>query len=1078
MTRARSTPSKSSPPPRGGRGLLFIGLGIVIAVAMLLVASRLDRGAERTERRIAAPIDVVPPAPLREDERAGGGSGGGEQAIAELERGAWVQVVDERGRLAQQYRAQRVEPLPDRWVSLERPRAQFFQSDGRVITLAADAGRARVSRRALETGSLAGSVEIRIHPAAPGGVEASLAEPPLLVVETDDARFDNVLGEIRCDGPVRVRSGAGSFDGVGLSMLVDPDAAVLERLVVDRATAPIRLDQTRRGTPSPAVAATPPSDEPSVTSAVPAQPQREAEPPRFYRLVLERDVVVTRIRDGRRTTLSGDRLVAVFAMGGSVGDAAVRPRRAAAPAGAASTVAALAFAAGIDEPVPESIEIAYTGRLVLEPAAETERLASADDRSFAMLALRPNAVTIIDESTESTVRCAKASFVEGEDLVEAFGWDDEPLTLASPRLAAEGHHFRLQRALGTGGFLGPGRLRLAAGGEHLADLAPRGDEIAAIDPATGAIRLARSAGSADPKAVAIEWSDGLELRYRAAVGDRVGGALRSARFVGDVAARGEGFEVRSATLEARFAETAGEEDDTPPLQRILAEGDDRAPARARRTDPAQPGRLAARTIDLVLATDASGRAEPSRLDATGGVEALDATQSLFGDRLAVVFRPRDGSARPDSEAIEVATAQAEGDLEIVVRGERAGASSVRAYASRLDGDAGRGVLVLHGDGADGVRIVRDALVADRLGMIELRQAERVATAAGGGRVRTFAAAVGDDRPVRVAFPSLPERPALMAEWSEDFRFVEAPRPGVDGELELSGGVRVRSAPDRSSTDALDARTLLLVLARDPSGADDPRGGVRSMLARGGAIVESRAWTDESRSGDPRLFRIAGEEIFYDLLTREGFVEGAGSLLAHVPEGSRDGGSGAVDGAAADAERIDGPRSALAAEGTTRFRWSRRLDLRRIEGERYQIDMHGDVEVVHLGFGSGGADGDAFAMSAGRLAAGLLRSRDRGDARARGADLGGTAIVESIEARSDDVRRVRIRTGEGDGGFDLECDSFSYSLATRVAVLTAAPGRAVVVTTRDRPQPVRAERVEWNLETGRIAIEGATGRVGR
>lgn len=1061
-----------------------MGIGIAIAVATLVVASRLDRGGEPKERRIAAPIDVVPPEALRDEERAGRAVGG-EQAIAELERGAWVQVVDERGRLAQQYRAERVEPLPDRWMSLERPRAQFFQSDGRVVTLAADAGRARVPRRALETGSLAGNVEIRIHPAVPGGIAASLAAPPLLVVETDDARFDNVLGEIRCDGPVRVRSDAGSFDGVGLSMLVDPEAGVLERLVVDRATAPIRLDPTRREReqPNASVDPAPPAAERQSSDPRPAERQ-ETGAPRFYRLVLERDVVVTRLREGRRTTISGDRLVAVFSMGGAVGDGPLRPRRGAAPIGPAAAVASLAFAAGADEPPPESIEIAYAGRLVLEPASEAERLASADDRSIEILADRPDAVTIVDASTESTVRCAKASFVEGEDLVEAFGWDDAPLTLASPRLAAEGGHFRLQRALGRGGFIGPGRLRLAAGGELLAELAPRGVDEATVDPSTGALRLERTAGDADPKAVAIEWSEGLELRFRASDGDRIDGALRSARFVGDVAARGEGFEVRSSTLEARFSELDADEEDTPPLERIVAQGaqgaqgDGSELARARRTGEAQPGRLAARTIDLALTTDAAGRAVPIRLDATGVVEAEDATQSLFGDRLAVVFLPRDGSTGADPDAVEIATAQAEGDLQILVRGERAGASSVRAYASRLDGDAGRGLLVLRSDEgeADGVRIVRDALVADRLGTIELREAERAATASGGGRVRTFAATVGDERPMRVEFPILPERPALLAEWRDGFRFVDAPRAGVDGELELTGAVRVRSTPDRSATDALDADTLLLALARDPSGGEDPRGGVRSMLARGGAVVESRAWTDESRSGDPRLFRLAGEELFYDLATREGFVEGAGSLLAHVPEGTRDGSSGAAaasrDGAAAEAERIDGPMSGLAAEGTTRFRWSRRLDLTHVEGDRYQVDMQGDVEVGHVGTGRGGAGGEAFAMTAGRLVAGLLRTLEGGSE--RGADLGGTATVESIEARSDDARRVFIRTGD----VDLECDSFSYSLATRVAILTAAPGRSVVVVTRDRPQPVRAERVEWNLETGRIAIEGATGRVGR
>ncbi len=227
-------------PPRA-RPFVLVGLGVGAAVVLLFVVSNLDRDrpASSAAPRIANATDIVAPSPLTDAERRGEGQGLENGPMVQLEQGAWVQVTDETGRLAQQYSAESVEPLPDRQMRLERPKAMIFQPDGRVILLSADHGKARVPKRALETGTLNDHVEIRLFRPQAGRPVDTTKDEPAIVVKADDAHFDNIIGEIRCEGPIHLESDAGTFDGEGMSMLLDPKGGELERLVIDRCTKPM-----------------------------------------------------------------------------------------------------------------------------------------------------------------------------------------------------------------------------------------------------------------------------------------------------------------------------------------------------------------------------------------------------------------------------------------------------------------------------------------------------------------------------------------------------------------------------------------------------------------------------------------------------------------------------------------------------------------------------------------------------------------------------------------------------------------------------------------------------------------------
>jgi hypothetical protein len=482
-----------------------------------------------------------------------------------------------------------------------------------------------------------------------------------------------------------------------------------------------------------------------------------------------------------------------------------------------------------------------------------------------------------------------------------------------------------------------------------------------------------------------------------------------------------------------------------------------------------------------VSPDAPSRAEPAR-PANPSAADLGAEIAAVEGRGGVQVR-LDGGVTPGAPA------------------SASPAETAWVYADALDGNGLTRQLAVTGED---VWVVRETIVADRMAAIRFDEANRVAESTGKGRVRAFpmsvapvANATDSGRPT--ARPALPAQQAMVVEWSDGFRFDERAGPG--GALELNGSVTVRSTPDRASTDAVDAAWLRVELVGElvGDGADAaPRGsatqdaaeaGIRRIVARGArgndgsvgapAVFASRRWTDESRSGDPRVLQLEGPEIAYDLVTREGSVVGAGKLLAHVPEATRDGGATAgVDRPEQAGETtMVGRRLGFGTTGTTRFTWRERLDLRAITmseaatgPSRFRVELLGGVQMVHAD--TTGAAVPSL-LTAARLEADFERLEEGGQAASDGAagvDLTGTAKLLAVRGFGDGTARVQFDTGE----FVVECDAFVYDTETQIATLTAAAGRSVVVVGTNPPGRRTAESVEWNLATGTLRVRNARG----
>ena len=159
-------------------------------------------------------------------------------------------------------------------------------------------------------------------------------------------------------------------------------------------------------------------------------------------------------------------------------------------------------------------------------------------------------------------------------------------------------------------------------------------------------------------------------------------------------------------------------------------------------------------------------------------------------------------------------------------------------------------------------------------------------------------------------------------------------------------------------------------------------------------------------------------------------------------------------------------------------------------DRYLVVMEREVEVLHAGL----QPEDTLSLTADRLEVTIERPDDATPARSKeqaternpeqdqkqepkpklldssGVELGGPADLVRVRG----IGRVFVRTPE----HDVECSEFDYNVDTQIAMLRADPGRVVTVQSKGAATPIRAERVQWDLRTGRIRILGGEGAISR
>ena len=1082
----RAAPSDREWRRRRIRPYLWTVIAVAVSVALVAVAWMVDhrrtddRRASKTRQRPVA--ELVTPSPLSDQERSGGGPKFGSQESVRLQQGAWVQVADAKGNLKQQYTATRIDPLPDKRLSMAEPRAVLYGDGGRIVTMRADAMTARVPKRALESGKLTGNVVIRIYRSRNGAPVDLKNDAPDVTVESPEAAFDQASGEIRCDREVRIAGEVIVFNGQGLSLTLSADGKNIERLVVDRALEPVRISRSAveaqskkrakeaaeaaaqpgaaavAGAPAagatttaaptaPAVAANQPPAAPAASGKKGAgkATQKATAPagPRLFLLTLYDDVEVVSYEGDRTTTVRGDRLDSYFIMKGGSGMslAAQDPfgppsapfPEVALPGNRAAQLAALAIAAAPDDDA--LVTVAFTGRLVMAPAPEGTPTLGQPEGVRMVVNGRP--ARIEDSKSQAVLQAKRISLESKVDRVELVGAVDDPASIETPNFTLGAAHFTLDRSTGRGGSDSPGTIVM---------------------------------GGAGSKPLVVSWSKQMTLALQPGTGDAEG-SFRGAEFTGDVDVRSPDIELRAGQLSVE-ALPVGKKD-VP--RRIVASGGVQAKSLG-----AAGGSFGADRVEIALTPNASGEAQPRTLLATGNVMAGDDAQTMWASTLRATFveaKAKPGAAskpatKPSADA-KAARDDAGGmksDLgEIVAEGpvELRMADGGRVFANRLEGDGlGRNARLIGPD----VLVVRGNLVLDQLANIQVQEQPARMNALGPGRASAFKDPVLQASEGKIGRPKIAGVPQMQATWRESLSFADGAVKPKDGSADrglllLQGAVKVRASREPREAEALDAEEVQIEVMPRGKGAvrsakATPEGdmqGIGTMRATGEVRLEARQWTDGTRTGDPRLFRLNAPNIAYNGADGSALVDGAGSLLVFDPPPP------------VEPAKADEPKSPFSPHGTTRFTWKRSLEMEPRPDGTSRITLQRDVVMDHLG-NSTTATGT---LTADRMMATVRGVEGAKPAAAKGdvsMSLGGPAELTKVAADG----RVVVRTAD----MDIEAGEFELDVPSQIGVATAEEGRLVTLVRRGSAMPMRAHAFRWDMVKGTISVQGARGAIGR
>lgn len=1021
-----------------------VAAGLLLGIVLLLDGSRPEQiqSAESTEV-----VDLIGPSGLNEQETASGGILDPDIGL-DLPAGGWVQIADSNGNLAQQYRCEHLDPNPSEypahWIDMIRPQVELYLSNDRLLTITGDRAVAYAPSRALETGRITGNVRINLYEPVDGQIADPSLHSPSLEMRTTRAEFDNFLGKIACDDRIDLVTPTETMAGHDLQVLLNSQADRIEYLTMARLdylliqpeeeAVALRPDPTwppRRlaSRPTRTHEIRPASYRTAATTTAP-----DTSDAIFYTLTLNENIRILQgdIRDGKVVT--GDDLHVTFSLESDAleGQTTRRtedalPMARAMPWPVRLAWMTLASSGTAPVPGPDDILLTCDGPVTMVPVEDpNDRLASPDETRAELVG---SPVYILDSAEFTEITCDRVLYHAIDDRFDLHADEGGEVIVKDNRLRARGSHLWISREHGQGGFVDAGTVSMLARAEPATNQppAPIPDPTAANQPLdSGASRTEGTPGTE----LDITWTGGVDLA----------------------------FEPTSSS-------------DQPVLQQIVFNGD----VDVHSVD----GVISCQQLKMQFEKNGDGKAVPARMTAVQQVMARNDDQTIWADDLDVTFAQAPPSettseAEPsDSESLigsdtRVQDVYANGDVQVLL------ADGARAFADKLEADAAQEVVELTGED---VVIARDDMLIDHGRSVTLRRKEGTAHWEGPGQARLLTSPLDLQSNTRIKRPTVkprrkgdPPTVTMRARWNDAMDYDSNFNEGA-GEIKLSGAVSVIAEPAPGERNQLDGSTLILQFSnlepalgteRARSDSGSPFGGTESgrvlerLIARGDARLEQRAWATEDRTGEPRIFYVAAKHLTWNDLKEQAEVVGDGELVIRDPivEGTPD---------------SQDDRGLFKGPGTSRFVWTRRLDMARDADGGFDLSMEGDVEGIYRGL----TKQDIASITAERIEA---RTRPTADPRVEQArnpedsvlDLGDDMDIDRLMATG----QVYIATPRR----RVDCDLFDYDVGTSLAKVSAASGRTVSILTEGSPTPVRAGSVLWNMDPAidTITITGARG----
>ena len=1008
------------------------------------------------------------------------------------DRGGWVRIADEHGRLKQQYRADTLEPAPDDlgpgWIKVQGADLRLIDPNtAQEIRLRAEQGELLAPSGGVQRGTLTGGVQVELR-------ESPEAEPTL-TLNTSEVSFDEILGEIRAESRMVAEGERGGFIGSKLVIRTAADGSPVR--ITLQSLEVLTLTEAEEET---APTTTKPSATPQQNAPASPNTNSRDQLPRRYEAVLT---------DNVRVTFPGQREVqaetAITRFGGNTLTLSELPPEQPIP-GRAAFMARNAFA-GVED---ETIRVTADGPLVIVPL-----VAAGSNESDLVLTGQP--VTLRE------FRDPESPIVVTGNRVEAWrsgrgrltANDDGQVLLQDDIVTAKAAALEWNRTKGDASLVGPGVVTLQD--EATATTITFADE-ASIEGDEGGLRprQVRFMPALVTRAEATLQADVLAAEFRE------GGGLQAVDAQGNVELNESTQQIRASRLRAVYPKS-GSSTNEPSL--VIAE--DRVVLVDGRGRRATGGRLEARPADgwaeltgsgvSILDEDLRLEGESLQLDdlagrvtvqgrgrlrregdeqlrvnwaesavfqrdsedagglvqIAGNVSVRDADLRLEGaDRLTLGLQTVDGETKPQAFA-------AEGDVnltfvpeEAALRGERVDASFdalgqptellLRGKASVQQ--AGREIAAEAIDARFGTDENNETTITSVLAetQVRVRDEERLAFGArldrGPDGVATLTGA-----PVQLVASGWAFETSGAVHLAEDTTAAKADGPGslrAFDPIVLPEGLP-RRAPAIPTAHTLHARwnggltvdasnenTLQATFRGDVEADGAPEDGERFRLQadamvcafdRASTVKEGRL-REVVLSGQARVERTTGD---FSGNTPPDLLSIRAQTITMSPSGNTVNaeGSGQVVFRSADQSQ-EGP---FRGAGESLLEFQEELRLRPAPRERLVIELAGEVGCIH--------QDSAGALST--LTAETLRATVSGTSEGR--DLSGIAAEGGVVVRTP-TREVVA------GRFDADLDG---GLAEATAV---RPAR-ITITERANGRSWTADSILWDLEEDRIRVRG-------
>lgn len=1018
-----------------------------------------------------------------------------------------VERADPRtGRLAQAFKWKRLDPEADFLFNVTQPEAEVHLSPNRVIRMRADAGQIVAPNNYPQSGEFRDHVVITMYECEPGrAVDLSPgSKDTTLVMHLDGvARFDTTLGTIESADPLHVTTKQVDFTGRGLKLTYNQVARRIDYLEIAHG------DQLRF---HPELKSKGASEQPApaapVAQAAPVAPSESAEPEppdiQHYQVVFNDDVKVR--SEGRG--VDARRMIAFFAFDRGLPDAdadSAAEKQTRGPrdqttesakqpttegAERAATDGPLVNARSMMRQTDQDVVITWSGPMVMTPLDDKPASLGADGDVYVLFSGQtPGVATVLPVrivgDKGEVVECRQVEYFDHAKLIRAERAEQFPLTIRSPQLGtAVSDRLEVNLDQRIASLIGAGSIRSATADAASQPAAPDA-------PADAAAKSKLSQGL--PPGMRIHWTDRVDLHYAEASAKHAG--VEKAQFRGQVRINDLRFAMAAERLDADFAASATDAD-TRQLSAMNAEGDVEVKV--------EQGLVRAQRLRVETEAGKDGRLVPRRIIAEQRVFVRDRQQQLWTNNLVADLmdappappktadgKPADthsavaapGDAPPPSVADQftrqIRSVTATDDVRLLidrdtlVLGDRLDADAV-AKTARVFGSPVRILKSADFADADNLGALSAAELRGLSGETDLRVVElfmqedgRLAKADGPGEFHFL-----DAPSVPKPDAAKPDAPAIAANATPDdprqvdvVWFKEMTYDDKANRVHVMGKVHAATIETPTEVNELDADDLVIemvdpnVLASKPAEgvaavatsppppADDwltRRRMLRKLVAQRNVVLLSTRWTAADRKQIETRLRIAGPNLSFEDARQYAEVNGPGTMvLEDYREPSK----------SIDAQSAPPPGfvPAMTSRGASLFEWKTKMSL---DGANQQLILDGGVSMTHQPFGGK----ELIRLTADRLVTMLRQDAPLGAF--KGSRVESWAI-RSVEASGG----VEIK----DGKRLINAMRLLYDAEKQIIMLQGFPDRPVEVVQLDKPKPLKADAILWDLKTDRIDV---------